>query len=82
VTRPATQDEIADRDRDLQKHEYPSEIFRNARETVGLYSAQREANEIICRLVSCLKNARNILGSEGYLYAKEIDKLLAELKPQ
>lgn len=31
------------------------------------------------RLVSCLKNARNILESEGYFYAKEINKLLIEL---
>ena len=31
------------------------------------------------RLVSCLKNARNILESEGYFYAKEINALLCEL---
>jgi hypothetical protein len=37
------------------------------------------SQQTIARLVSCLKNARNILGSEGYFYAKEIDKLLAEL---
>jgi hypothetical protein len=30
------------------------------------------------RLLSCLKNARNILQDGGYLYVKEIDKLLSE----
>jgi hypothetical protein len=33
----------------------------------------------IDRLISCLKNARNILEDGKYLYVKEIDKLLSEL---
>ena len=31
------------------------------------------------RLVSALRNARNILQDGGYVYAKDIDKLLADL---
>jgi hypothetical protein len=31
------------------------------------------------RAISCLRNARNILEDGGYLYVKDIDKLLAEL---
>ena len=30
------------------------------------------------RLISCLRNARGIMQDRGYLYVKEIDKLLSE----
>ncbi len=31
------------------------------------------------RIVSCLRNARNILADGKYLYVKDIDRLLSEL---
>jgi hypothetical protein len=39
----------------------------------------KSINDDFDRLVSCLKNARNILEADGYFYAKEINRTLAAI---